>query len=45
MRNLLGRVIDEEWVVLIKEAKDLGLSMEEVREFLQKKANQLGHED
>lgn len=31
--------IDIEWVTLIRQAKDLGLSIEEVREFIQGGAN------
>ncbi|WP_338449605.1 anti-repressor SinI family protein [Niallia oryzisoli] len=29
-----GQVLDQEWLELIKEAQDLGLSIEEVRDFL-----------
>ncbi len=29
------RVLDQEWINLMKEARDLGLSIEEVRKFLE----------
>ncbi|WP_417006823.1 anti-repressor SinI family protein [Aquibacillus koreensis] len=34
--------MDKEWISLIKEAKDLGLTIEEVREFLLSSSVELG---
>ncbi|KAB7707423.1 DNA-binding anti-repressor SinI [Bacillus aerolatus] len=31
-----SQLVDQEWIVLMKEAKNLGISMEEIREFLKK---------
>ncbi|MDN4072396.1 anti-repressor SinI family protein [Fictibacillus terranigra] len=35
MQNLNETHLDQEWVVLILQAKKLGLSLEEVRKYLQ----------
>ncbi|MYL49401.1 DNA-binding anti-repressor SinI [Halobacillus litoralis] len=41
METLSGKYkLDDEWVSLIKEAKALGLSTEEVKRFLQKNQKQ-----
>ncbi|MEK4198938.1 MULTISPECIES: anti-repressor SinI family protein [Cytobacillus] len=36
-RSLVIEILDEEWLALIKEAKQLGLNKDEVRVFLQAK--------
>ncbi|KAB7707344.1 DNA-binding anti-repressor SinI [Bacillus aerolatus] len=38
-----GLLLDQEWVALIKEAKNLGISIEEIREFLQSGKMNLGN--
>lgn len=40
MEEKVEYILDKEWLVLIQEAKDLGLSLEEVKDFLEDKAEQ-----
>ncbi|OZU89396.1 hypothetical protein CIL03_06680 [Virgibacillus indicus] len=35
----INNLLDEEWISLITEAKRLGLTIEEIREFLQREIN------
>lgn len=34
-------VIDAEWIILIQEARDLGLTVEEIKQFIEEKGEQV----
>ncbi|PFK67542.1 hypothetical protein COJ21_23975 [Priestia megaterium] len=36
-KGIVAEKLDQEWIILIQEAKEIGLSVEEVKEFLDSK--------
>lgn len=36
-KGIVTEKLDQEWIILIQEAKEIGLSVEEVKEFLDSK--------